>query len=98
MAGTVMTGWVRKHVEFGGNYRIRGQVDRLGVYGAYPVVLFSHVTNAPIDRVWSDTSGWYTFNWLAYVYQGYYDSRTRPQCNPPQNAGIATLITPEPMP
>jgi len=97
MAGYVMTGWVRKHVEFGGIYRIRGRVDRLGVYGAYPAVLFSHVTNAPIDRGWSDADGWYIFNWLAYVPQGYYVVAFDPS-NPPENAGIATLITPEPMP
>lgn len=97
MAGYVMTGWARKHVEFGGAYRIRGQIDRLGVYGAYPVALFSHATHAPIDRVWSDADGWYTFNWLAYGYQGYYAVAFDPS-NPPENAGIATLITPEPMP
>ena len=97
MAGTVMTGWVRKHVEFGGNYRIRGPVDRLFVFGAYPVVLYSHATNAPIDLTWSDASGWYTFNWLAYVYRGYYTVAFDPS-GIPQNAGIATLITPEPMP
>ncbi len=97
MAGYVMTGWVRKHVEFGGNYRIRGQIDRLGVYGAYPAVLFSHVTNAPIDRVWSDADGWYTFSWLAYGHQAYYAVAFDPSATP-ENAGIATLITPEPMP
>lgn len=80
-----------------GLYRITGTVDRLGVVGAYRVQLFLRAEGVLIREIVSAQNGNYAYNYLQYHDRGYfviaYDNAAIPQ-----NAAIADLVTPEPMP
>lgn len=80
-----------------GMYRITGTVDELGVPGSYRVRLFDRGIGRLQREVWSSTSGSYAFDYLAAVAQGYFVV-THDHGSNPQNAAIADLVTPEPMP
>ena len=81
----------------GGNYRIVGTVTELGVPGAYRVRLYERRTGLMAREMWSDSSGNYAFNFIAYRGDGYFAVAHDNDGNP-LNAAIADLITPEPMP
>lgn len=81
----------------GGNYRIVGTVTELGVPGAYRVRLYDRRTALLARESWSDSSGNYAFNFIAYRDKGYFAVAHDNDGNP-LNAAIADLITPEPMP
>lgn len=82
-----------------GLYRITGVVDRLGVVGAYRVRLFLRTEGVLIRDIVSAQNGNYAYNYLTYRARGYsiivYDHDNEAT---PQNASIADLVTPEPMP
>ncbi len=81
----------------GGGYRVVGTVDELGVLGRYRVRLCDRRTGAPLRETWSAADGAYAFNHLAYRAEGYFAVAFDHGASP-QNAAIADLITPEPMP
>lgn len=87
---------LRRDMQDGGLYRITNVVDRLGVVGSYRVRLFDRYSGRMVREVWSDASGNYSFDYLAYRDKGYcavaYD-----HTDEPRNAGIADLLTPVPM-
>lgn len=97
MAGVIMTGAVTRDIEYGGPYRVTGTIDELGVLGRYRVRLFDRVSGRLLRETWSDSDGNYAFEHIAYRSQGYiliaHDHGASPQ-----NAAIADLVTPEPMP
>jgi hypothetical protein len=81
----------------GGVSRIVGTVTELGVPGAYRVRLYDRRTALLVREAWSDSSGNYAFNFIAYREDGYFAVAHDNDGNP-LNAAIADLITPEPMP
>jgi hypothetical protein len=81
----------------GGVSRIVGTVTELGVPGAYRVRLYDRRTALLARESWSDSSGNYAFNFIAYRDKGYFAVAHDNDGNP-LNAAIADLITPEPMP
>lgn len=80
-----------------GVYQITGTVDELGVAGAYRVRLFDRISARCIRETWSDASGAYAFQNIAYRYRGYFVIAYDHGDNP-HNAAIADLMTPEAMP
>lgn len=81
----------------GGSYRVTGAVDELGVLGRYRVRLFDRISGRILQETLSDADGSYAFNHLAYRAEGYFAVAHDHDASP-QNAAIADLITPEPMP
>lgn len=85
---------IRVDIVDGGSYRIIGTVDELGAPGKYRVRLFDRYSARCIRETWSDESGVYSFNWIAYRDKGYtviaYDHG-----DTPVNASIRDLVTPE---
>lgn len=81
----------------GGAYRVTGTVDELGVAGRYRVRLFDRISGRILRETWSAADGTYAFNHLAYRAEGYF-AVAHDHGASPQNAAIADLITPEPMP
>lgn len=79
-----------------GPYRVSGIVSRLGVPGAYIVFLFDRLTKQPLFRTISDTSGNYSFNYVAHRALGYFVIAFD-HTSSPENAAIADLMTPVPM-
>jgi len=80
-----------------GAYQIADKVDRLGVTGIYQVRLFDRSSGRCLQRTFSDAEGNYVFNRIEYRYRGYFVIAYDHNDNP-QNAAIADLVTPEPMP
>lgn len=82
--------------ELGGNYKIVGTVDRLGLVGSYRVALFDRRRGSYIRETTSAANGAYSFTNLEYRANGYFvvafDSS-----GTPLNAAIADLVTPEAM-
>lgn len=78
----------------GGRYRIIGTVTELGVAGPYRVRLFDRQSARCVRETWSNASGAYAFNNLAYRANGYFAVAYDHGDNP-LNAAIADLITPE---
>lgn len=80
-----------------GMFRITGTVDEMGVPGRYLVRLFERSSGWLLRETWSATDGSYAFKFLPYLNQGYvlvaHDHGASPQ-----NAAIADLVTPEPIP
>lgn len=81
----------------GGSYRVTGAVDELGVLGRYRVRLFDRISGRLTRETWSAADGAYAFENIAYRAQGYI-LVAHDHGDSPQNAAIADLITPEPMP
>lgn len=81
----------------GGYYRITGTVTELGQVGVYKVRLFDRQSGRCIRETFSDASGAYAFDRIAYRPNGYFAVAYDHGANP-LNAAIADLITPEPMP
>lgn len=80
--------------QFSGPYRIAGTVTELGVVGIYRVRLYRRFDGRLIQETFSLASGSYTFNYVAYIANGYYAIAFDHGDNP-LNAAIADLITPE---
>ncbi len=99
MAGhLLLTPLARCNFSVSGWYRITGIVDRLGVVGSYHVALFDARNQQLLADTWSTSAGAYTFDYLAYIPNGYFVVAHDRQTGGPFNAAIADLITPEPMP
>jgi hypothetical protein len=81
----------------GGGYRVTGVVDELGVLGRYQIRLFDRRTGAPLRETWSAADGSYAFNYIRYRAADYF-AVAHDHGASPQNAAIADLITPEPIP
>lgn len=86
-----------RNVEYGGAYRIAGTVNELGVNGSYRVRLYKRQNGEVIAETWSASNGSYAFNYLANISNGYFVV-AHDHTTPLNNAAIADLITPEPMP
>lgn len=97
MSGAVLLSGYRRDIQDGGVYRIVGNVYESGVLGAYRVRLFERQSGRCIREKWSDASGVYSFNYIAYLANGYFAVAYDHGDNP-LNAAIADLITPELMP
>lgn len=82
---------------FGGRHRIASTVDRLGVAGPYPVRLYHRKSGRLVRSAWSDEAGNYQFDAIAYEAGGYFAVAHDVDHGELLNAGIADLITPEPM-
>ncbi len=95
--GRMMTTTIRRDMIDGGGYRINGSVTELGVAGAYRVRLFHRKTGRMVREQWSGADGSYTFDFIAYLQNGYFAIAFDHGVDP-LNAAIADLITPEPMP
>lgn len=81
---------------FGGRHRIASTVDRLGVPGPYPVRLYHRPSGRLVRAGWSDADGNYAFDAIAHEAGGYF-AVAHDTNGDPLNAGIADLLTPEPM-
>lgn len=79
----------------GGGYKISGVVDKLGVVGVKRVRLISRITNRLVREVWSNVSGEYVFDYIAYQYRGYMVIAMDHE-NTLENAAIADFVTPVP--
>lgn len=95
--GLILPSGYRQDIYDGGAFRITGNVDELGVMGAYRVRLFDRQSARCIRETWSAADGSYEFPYIAYRYQGYF-AIAYDHGDSPLNAAIADLITPEPMP
>lgn len=93
----VFTSWVHSRVDYGGSHRITGTVTELGVPGSYKVRLFSRTNGLLLRQTLSASDGAYTFNYIANIPNGYFVV-AHDHTEPLNNAAIADLITPEPMP
>jgi hypothetical protein len=78
-------------------FRIANVVSKLGVVGKYRVRLFIRKTSICIREVWSDSSGYYCFNNIPFIANGYFVAAFD-AANIPVNAAIGDFISPEPMP
>jgi len=78
---------------FMGPYQLTGVVDRLGILGSYRVSLFDHQTGTCVASLWSDPSGQFTFNNLAYKDKGYFATASD-HLTPTQKSVIFDYITP----
>ena len=83
--------------EYHGGFRVVGNVTELGVAGRYRVTLFFRRSFLPWRTQVSKADGAYAFDYLPYHASGYFvvafdDGEDT------LNAGIADLVTPEPMP
>jgi hypothetical protein len=86
-----------RDIEDGGAYRVAGTVDELGVPGRYRVRLFDRRSGRLVRETWSDAAGAYAFENIAYRAEGYFAVAFDHGASP-QNAAVADLMTPEPMP
>ncbi len=98
MAGRVVGRISGRHTLYGGRYRIRDYVSRLGVFGRYRVRLFVRSNGAFIREKFSDGDGLCDFQSIKYIEKGYFAIAYDHTSNDLRNAAIADLITPEPMP
>lgn len=92
--GLIIPSGYSRDIYDGGSYRIIGNVSELGISGSYRVRLFDRQSARCIRGTWSDVSGAYVFNNLAYRPNGYFTIAYDHGDNP-LNAAIADLITPE---
>lgn len=79
--------------EDGGLYRIYGVVDRTGSPGSYRWRLFDRVSGRMIRELWTDSDGSYSFDNIAYRYQGY-TMVLHDHSDTPCNATIFDRVTP----
>jgi hypothetical protein len=80
---------------FGGNFEIKGGITyRERVAGSYEVMIYDRKTGQPVGKTWSDESGSYTFQHLAYRN---YFLVAKDHNENPLNAGITDLIYPTEM-
>lgn len=93
----IIDDFIACNIEDGGNYRIRGTVSELGIYGAYQIRLFNRSSGRCIRSTQSNLDGEYAFDGIKYILNGYFTIAFDHGDNP-LNAAIADLITPEPMP
>lgn len=87
------TTWPICDVQDGGSYQITGTTTELGVAGRYRVRLVDRLNGRVIRETWSDTSGAYSFNYIAYRDKEYcvvlLDHGTSPR-----TAVVADFVTP----